>query len=59
MESLIHFFKIFTEGFQVPPGGCYVPTEAPKGEFGVYLLADGTSRPYRVYIRSPGGSSWE
>lgn len=54
MESLIHHFKFFTEGFQVPPGACYVPIEAPKGEFGVYLVADGTSKPYRVYIRAPG-----
>lgn len=54
MEALIHHFKFFTEGFQVPPGSCYVPIEAPKGEFGVYLIADGTSKPYRVYIRAPG-----
>ena len=54
MEALIHHFKFFTEGFQVPPGACYVPTEAPKGEFGVYLVADGTSKPYRCYIRPPG-----
>nr|CAD2161855.1 unnamed protein product [Meloidogyne enterolobii] len=47
MEALIHHFKFFTEGFQVPPGHVYVPTEAPKGEFGVYLVADGTSKPYR------------
>ncbi|KAI6219609.1 Complex I-49kD [Aphelenchoides fujianensis] len=54
MESLIHHFKFFSEGFQVPPGATYVPTEAPKGEFGVYLVADGTSKPYRCYIRAPG-----
>ncbi|RCN46778.1 NADH dehydrogenase subunit D [Ancylostoma caninum] len=54
MESLIHHFKFFTEGFQVPPGATYVPIEAPKGEFGVYLVADGTSKPYRCYIRAPG-----
>jgi len=54
MEALIHHFKFFTEGFRVPPGACYVPTEAPKGEFGVYLVADGTSKPYRCYIRAPG-----
>ena len=47
MEALIHHFKFFTEGFQVPPGHVYVPTEAPKGEFGVYLIADGTGKPYR------------
>uniref|UniRef100_A0AC35TGH1 Complex I-49kD n=1 Tax=Rhabditophanes sp. KR3021 TaxID=114890 RepID=A0AC35TGH1_9BILA len=54
MESLIHHFKFYTEGYQVPPGATYVPTEAPKGEFGVYLVADGTSKPYRCYIRAPG-----
>ncbi|KAK5986776.1 NADH dehydrogenase subunit D [Trichostrongylus colubriformis] len=54
MESLIHHFKFFTEGYQVPPGATYVPVEAPKGEFGVYLVADGTSKPYRCYIRAPG-----
>lgn len=54
MEGLIHHFKFFTEGFQVPPGATYVPIEAPKGEFGVYLVADGSSKPYRVYIRAPG-----
>ncbi len=54
MESLIHFFKFFSEGYQVPPGATYVPIEAPKGEFGIYLVADGTSKPYRVYIRAPG-----
>ncbi|CAD5223242.1 unnamed protein product [Bursaphelenchus xylophilus] len=54
MESLIHHFKFFTEGFQVPPGATYTATECPKGEFGVYLVADGTSKPYRCYIRAPG-----
>lgn len=54
MESLIHHFKFFTEGYQVPPGATYVATEAPKGEFGVYLVADGTSKPYRCFIRAPG-----
>uniref|UniRef100_A0A0N5A301 Complex I-49kD n=1 Tax=Parastrongyloides trichosuri TaxID=131310 RepID=A0A0N5A301_PARTI len=54
MESLIHHFKFFTEGYQVPPGATYVATEAPKGEFGVYLVTDGTSKPYRCYIRAPG-----
>lgn len=57
MESLIHHFKFFTEGFQVPPGATYVPTEAPKGEFGVYMVADGRSVPYRCYIRAPGKHS--
>ncbi|EKV30852.1 NADH-ubiquinone oxidoreductase chain D [Caenispirillum salinarum AK4] len=54
MEALIHHFKLFTEGFHVPAGETYTVTEAPKGEFGVYLVADGTNRPYRCYIRSPG-----
>jgi len=54
MEAVIHHFKYYTEGFNVPPGGIYVPTEAPKGEFGVYLVSDGTSRPYRCKIRAPG-----
>ncbi|KHN83152.1 putative NADH dehydrogenase [ubiquinone] iron-sulfur protein 2, mitochondrial [Toxocara canis] len=53
MESLIHHFKFFTEGFQVPPGACYVPIEAPNGEFGTYIVANGTSKPYRVFIRGP------
>lgn len=54
MEALIHHFKFFSEGFQVPPGSTYTAIEAPKGEFGVYLVADGTSKPYRCYIRAPG-----
>jgi NADH dehydrogenase (ubiquinone) Fe-S protein 2 len=54
MEALIHHFKLFTEGFQVPPGATYTAIEAPKGEMGVYLVSDGTSRPYRCYIRAPG-----
>ncbi|KHN74669.1 putative NADH dehydrogenase [ubiquinone] iron-sulfur protein 2, mitochondrial [Toxocara canis] len=54
MEALIHHFIFFTDGFQVPPGATYVPIEAPKGEFGVYLVADGTSKPYRCFIRAPG-----
>jgi NADH dehydrogenase (ubiquinone) Fe-S protein 2 len=54
MEALIHHFKLFTEGFQVPPGCTYTAIEAPKGEFGVFLVADGTSKPYRCYIRAPG-----
>jgi len=54
MEALIHHFKLFTEGFQVPPGATYTVIEAPKGEFGVYLVSDGTSRPYRCRIRAPG-----
>ncbi|XP_075991630.1 NADH-ubiquinone oxidoreductase 49 kDa subunit-like [Anticarsia gemmatalis] len=51
MESLIHHFKLCTEGYPVPPGCTYVATENPKGEFGIYLVADGTSKPYRAYIR--------
>ncbi len=51
MEALIHHFKLFTEGFHVPAGDVSVATESPKGEFGVYLVADGTNRPYRVKIR--------
>jgi NADH-quinone oxidoreductase subunit D len=54
MEALIQHFKLFTEGFHVPAGEIYVPVEAPKGEFGVYLVADGTNKPYRAYIRAPG-----
>ncbi|NBR31571.1 MAG: NADH-quinone oxidoreductase subunit D [Sphingomonadaceae bacterium] len=51
MEALIHHFKLYTEGFKVPEGSVYVATESPKGEFGVYLVADGTNRPYRCKIR--------
>lgn len=54
MESLIHHFKLYTEGFHVPAGEVYAAVEAPKGEFGVYLVADGTNRPYRVKLRAPG-----
>jgi NADH dehydrogenase (ubiquinone) Fe-S protein 2 len=54
MESLIHHFKLYSEGFSVPVGETYVSVEAPKGEFGVYLQADGTSRPNRCRIRAPG-----
>jgi len=54
MESLIHHFKLYTEGYHVPAGTTYTVTEAPKGEFGVYLVADGTNRPYRCKIRAPG-----
>jgi len=54
MEALIHHFKLYTEGFHVPKGEVYAAVEAPKGEFGVYLVADGTNRPYRAKIRAPG-----
>ncbi|HVB89370.1 MAG TPA: NADH-quinone oxidoreductase subunit D [Beijerinckiaceae bacterium] len=54
MEALIHHFKLFTEGFHVPAGEVYAAVEAPKGEFGVYLVSDGTDKPYRCKIRAPG-----
>jgi len=54
MESLIHHFKLYTEGFHVPAGEVYAAVEAPKGEFGVYLVADGTNKPYRAKLRAPG-----
>jgi NADH-quinone oxidoreductase subunit D len=54
MEALIHHFKLYTEGFHVPSGEVYAAVEAPKGEFGVYLVADGSNRPYRCKIRAPG-----
>jgi NADH-quinone oxidoreductase subunit D len=53
MEALIEHFKLYTEGFRVPPGEVYAAVEAPKGEFGVYLVADGTNQPYRCKIRAP------
>jgi NADH-quinone oxidoreductase subunit D len=56
MEALIHHFKLYTEGFHVPAGEVYVATESPKGEFGIYLVADGTNKPYRVKIRPTGFS---
>ncbi len=54
MEALIHHFKLYTEGFRVPEGETYTAVEAPKGEFGVYLVSDGTNKPYRCKIRAPG-----
>ncbi|MFC7290462.1 NADH-quinone oxidoreductase subunit D [Hirschia litorea] len=54
MEALIHHFKLYTEGFHVPAGEIYTSVEAPKGEFGVYLVSDGTNRPYRTKIKAPG-----
>ena len=56
MEALIHHFKLYTEGFKVPAGEVYCAVEAPKGEFGVYLVADGTNKPYRCKIKAPGFS---
>jgi NADH-quinone oxidoreductase subunit D len=54
MEALIHHFKLYTEGYKVPAGEVYTAVEAPKGEFGVYLVSDGTNKPYRCKIRAPG-----
>jgi NADH-quinone oxidoreductase subunit D len=54
MEALIHHFKLYTEGFHVPAGEVYAAVEAPKGEFGVFLISDGTNKPYKCKIRAPG-----
>lgn len=54
MEAMIHHFKLYTEGYHVPAGETYTAVESPKGEFGVFLVADGSNRPYRCYIRAPG-----
>lgn len=54
MESLIHHFKLYTESFVVPSGYTYQAVEAPKGEFGVFLVSNGTNKPHRSYIRAPG-----
>jgi NADH dehydrogenase (ubiquinone) Fe-S protein 2 len=54
MESLIHHFKLFSEGLTVPSGEAYASVEAPKGEFGIYLVSNGSHRPYRCRIRAPG-----
>ena len=54
MESLIHHFKLFTEGYQLPEGEAYAAVEHPKGEFGIYLMSDGANKPYRLKIRAPG-----
>jgi NADH-quinone oxidoreductase subunit D len=54
MEALIHHFKLFTEGFCIPEGEAYAAVEAPKGEFGVYLISDGANKPYRLKVRAPG-----
>jgi NADH-quinone oxidoreductase subunit D len=54
MEALIHHFKLFTEGYCTPPGEVYAAVEAPKGEFGCYIVSDGANKPYRLKIRAPG-----
>jgi NADH:ubiquinone oxidoreductase subunit D len=54
MESLIHHFKLYSEGFSVPKGETYVSIEAPKGEFGVMLISNNTNKPYRCHIKAPG-----
>ncbi len=54
MEALIHHFKLYTEGFHVPAGETYTAVEAPKGEFAVYVVSDGTNKPYKCHIRAPG-----
>ena len=54
MESLIHHFKLFTEGYCVPEGEVYSAIEHPKGEFGIYLISDGANKPYRLKVRAPG-----
>jgi len=54
MEALIHHFKLYSEGFHVPAGEIYAAVEAPKGEFGVFLVSDGSNKPYRAKIRAPG-----
>ena len=56
MEAIIHHFKLFTEGYRVPEGITYRAVEAPKGEFGVYLISDGSNKPYKCKIRAPGFS---
>jgi NADH-quinone oxidoreductase subunit D len=54
MEALIHHFKLFTEGYCVPAGESYAAVEAPKGEFGAYIISDGANKPFRVKLRAPG-----
>ena len=57
MEALIHHFKIFTEGFKVPEGEAYAAVESPRGELGVYLVSDGSAKPYRMHVRGPSFSN--
>jgi NADH-quinone oxidoreductase subunit D len=54
MEALIQHFLIYSQGFTVPPGDAYVPVEGPRGEHGCYVVSDGSNRPWRVHMRSPG-----
>ena len=54
MEALIHHFKLYSVGFKIPAGEIYCATEAPKGEFAVYIVSDGTNKPYRLRLRTPG-----
>ena len=54
MEALIHHFKLFTEGYTIPPSEIYTAIEHPKGEFGVYLISDGANKPYRLKVRAAG-----
>jgi NADH-quinone oxidoreductase subunit D len=54
MEALIHHFKLFTEGYSLPAGEVYAAVEAPKGEFGAYLVSDGANKPFRLKLRAPG-----
>ena len=54
MEALIHHFKLFTEGYAVPSGEAYAAVEAPKGEFGCYIVSDGANKPFRLKVRAPG-----
>jgi NADH-quinone oxidoreductase subunit D len=54
MEALIHHFKLFTEGYTVPAGEAYAAVEHPKGEFGCYIVSDGSNKPYRLKVRAPG-----
>ena len=54
MESLIHHFKLFSEGMHIPPSEAYAAVEHPKGEFGIYMVSDGANKPFRVKLRAPG-----